>query len=134
MKQFWVPGKVAGQGAIRHNAKGFGYHANSDALKVWRNSVAWHARAARVELVGRDSKNNPLPVLLEARFILEKPKSVTREFPTVAPDLDHYIRAIGAALKGLAYLDDSQITDWVTSKRYGDTPGVMISVGLLTSA
>lgn len=38
--------KPVGQGAIRHNAYGSGYHANGDLLKPWRSAVQAAAAAA----------------------------------------------------------------------------------------
>lgn len=131
MTTFFVPGKVVGQGAVS-TINGRSFHSNGKELKPWRDAVAWSARAAKVPLIGKDAKGNGLPVKLHVRFILQRPKTVTREYPTVAPDLDHYVRAIGDALTRIAYLDDSQICRTISSKEYGDTPGVLISVGLLT--
>ena len=121
MTTFWVPGKPIGQGAIRHSRGGIGYHANGNELKPWRVKVAWCAKAVGVPILQG-------AVQVEYHFVLLKPKSVKREFPTVAPDLDHYIRALGDALKGVAFLDDAQICKIVSTKSYGENEGVEITV------
>lgn len=121
----WVPGRPVGQGAIRHSKQGFGYHANAHDLKPWREKVAWCAKAAKVPLLLG-------AVQVEYRFVLLRPKTVTRDFPTTAPDLDHYIRALGDALKGIAFTDDSLICSITSTKVYGAEEGVEISVSPLT--
>lgn len=68
---------------------------------------------------------------MELRFVLLKPKSVKRKYPSVAPDLDHYVRAIGDALKGVTFLDDCQVCEIVASKVYGEIEGVEITVSPL---
>ena len=59
-------------------------------------------------------------------FIMPKPKTVKRAYPTVAPDLDKLVRAVLDALTGICYLDDSQVTDIRASKVYGSSTGVEI--------
>ena len=125
MAFFWVPGVPAGQGRIS-TINGHSFHSNAKDLKPWREKIAWVAKAARVPLLEG-------AVRLELRFVLVKPKTVKREYPTVAPDLDHYIRASFDALSGIAYKDDSQVVEVIASKLYGDTPGVGVTVTPLLS-
>jgi Holliday junction resolvase RusA-like endonuclease len=61
------------------------------------------------------------------KFFYERGKTVTRQIPTVPPDLDKQIRSILDALTGVAYGDDSQVTRILASKEYG-SPGVEIEV------
>ena len=42
------------------------------------------------------------------------------------PDLDNLVKAILDGLNGVAYVDDGQVTDIYSSKRYADEPGVLI--------
>ena len=79
-------------------------HNKSKELNAWRNSVAQAAKIAKVEL-------SLQPISLTLTFTLAKPKSVKRLLPTVPPDLDKLIRAIGDALTEIAWKDDSQITE-----------------------
>ena len=124
MKRFWVAGKVIGQGNISFY-NGHSVHANAKDLKPWRELIGWKAREAQVPLLAG-------PVKLELVFVLVRPKTSKREFPYVVPDLDHYIRAVGDALKGIAFIDDSQICQILASKVYGEFPGVEITIGPLT--
>jgi Holliday junction resolvase RusA-like endonuclease len=46
--------------------------------------------------------------------------------PTGKPDLDNYEKAVTDALNEICYRDDSQICDVTKSKRYGETPRVVV--------
>ena len=120
MKSFFVSGKCEAQGSMRAFNNRL-VHNKSKELNAWRNSVAQAAKIAKVEL-------SLQPISLTLTFTLAKPKSVKRALPTVPPDLDKLIRAIGDALTGIAWKDDSQITTICATKVYGDTPGVKISI------
>lgn len=50
-----------------------------------------------------------------------------RILPTVRPDLDNTIKSVLDALNGVVYVDDAQITDKNTSKRYADVASIEIS-------
>ena len=49
-------------------------------------------------------------------------------FPTSRPDLLKQARAIEDALNGVLYHDDSQIVTELLSKRWGEAPGVTITI------
>jgi len=91
-------------------------HSQGSALAVWRSTVALAARLNGVK---------PLDgaVGIEITFRVKRPKTVKRDFPTVAPDLDKYIRGVLDALTGIGYNDDSQVIDIKAEKVYSDTPG-----------
>ena len=59
--------------------------------------------------------------------LFQKPKTVTRSYPSVPPDLDKLIRAALDALTAIAYRDDAQVTEIRAAKCYGDYPGVQIT-------
>lgn len=71
-------------------------------------------------------------------FIMPRPKAhytARRELKPGAPtyhekrpDLTKLVRCVEDALKGIAWLDDSQVSVQSHSKRYGDKPGVVIRV------
>jgi Holliday junction resolvase RusA-like endonuclease len=44
------------------------------------------------------------------------------------PDADNIAKAILDSLNGIAYADDSQIYRMTVTKRYGETPGVIVSL------
>lgn len=90
---------------MRHSNKG---------LKPWRNTIR---HVASNTFTARISG----PVRVVANFYLPRPKSVQKRLrPHVAPDLDKLERAIGDALEGVAYDNDSQIVSWRADKWYAD--------------
>jgi len=116
---FRVEGKPIQQGSMRAFNNRV-VHNKTKELMAWRGEVAKAAhRAGCTPIQG--------PIAIAMRFTYEKPKSVKREFPTVPPDLDKQIRSILDALTGVAYGDDSQVTQIRASKEYGP-PGVKIEI------
>lgn len=76
------------------------------------------------------------PVDLSLTFFMKKPKSHPKTkfvFAVKKPDLDKMIRSVKDALKGVMYLDDSQVVRLVASKHYDDAPGVEVVVGPVSS-
>ena len=96
-------------------------HSQGSALAVWRSTIALSARFAGAK---------PLEgaMGIEVTFRVRRPKTVKREYPSVAPDLDKYIRACLDALTGICYIDDSQVIQITASKEYADNPGVDIKI------
>lgn len=102
-------------------------------LKPWRQAVAAAAIAAGVQILDG-------AVGLEITFYLPRPKGhygkrgllpSAPEVPTKYPDSDKVLRAVQDALKGIAYRDDSQVTDPAPHKRYceeGMPPSTLITV------
>lgn len=137
-----VDGHPEGQGRISYNKHGAGYYSNSKTLKPWRDAV----RAAALELAGRHMwegvKKKPcrrcglylpehavwaagIPVKFEAECVFPPVASAPgRLYPTVrsAGDWDHLGRAIGDALTGVLWADDSQIIDGRVTKCYSTDP------------
>ena len=101
---------------------------NKVTLKPWRAHVRQAAEAA---LDGRTGFTEATFLLVD--FYLPRPKSVFRLRPTVAPDLDKLVRAIGDALTDSGVLkDDSLVVSLRANKYYADDkPGVRIVVGEL---
>lgn len=77
-------------------------------------------------------------VELEAHFSLPVPKSWPKRdriaalagdiHPQGKPDIDNFLKAIADGLNGVVYLDDCQIVSARLTKRYGDEPGVAVTV------
>ena len=66
-------------------------------------------------------------VKLTVLFIFERPKTVKRKAMTVKPDIDHLIRSIGdAGTQANLYPDDSQITQIIARKKYGNHPKTVV--------
>ena len=102
---------------------------NSAKHKRWRNAVAF----AALDLVGPDWELIDDPVELSVIFYLPRPKTATRDFPAVMPDLDKLIRSVGDSLTGTVIQDDSRIIAIHAQKLYADDrgPGAVIRVNTL---
>jgi Holliday junction resolvase RusA-like endonuclease len=116
---FVVEGNPVTQGSMKV-INGRVLHSRGEALILWRTMIALAARKAGAFPV-------PNPVEMTIEFRLPRPKTVKRDLPYVAPDLDKLIRAVLDALTGIAYVDDGQVVTINSSKVYGD-PGVSVSV------
>jgi crossover junction endodeoxyribonuclease RusA len=103
---------------------------NSAKHKRWRNAVAF----AALDLVGPDFELIDEPVELSVIFYLPRPKTATREFPAVMPDLDKLIRSVGDSLTGTVIRDDSRIIAIHAQKLYADSRGVGAVIRLNTLA
>ena len=102
----------------------YGHH------KAWKRIVIMAVKAQmEIDPLGFVEKGDPMS--LQTDFILLRPKSVKRQFPTVRPDLSNYYYSVENCLKGILYYDDDQIIGESASKRYTLDPykqGVVITV------
>jgi crossover junction endodeoxyribonuclease RusA len=118
---FFVKGRPVPQGSMKFIRPGVMIHSRSQDLALWRADVARNA-----ELFG--FKPIASAVKVELDFIIARPKSAKRAFPSVKPDLDKLIRAVLDGLTGVAYEDDSQVILIQSSKTYGEKQGVWIGI------
>jgi crossover junction endodeoxyribonuclease RusA len=131
--EFFVPGLPQPQGSKRGfvSANGKVNMVESAAgVKPWRSDV---------KVFAAEAMHGPLltgPVFLRCDFVMKRPVSTSKNKPTPPatkkPDLDKLLRAIGDALKGTVYAEDSLIVEMVGTKRIaeeGEQPGVKINVG-----
>lgn len=106
----------------------------SKKVKPWRAAIA--EAVFRAFVATGDESMFVDPVVVYATFIMPRPKTVKREYPSVAPDLDKLQRALGDAMSIDAKVleDDSLIVKWVSSKIYGPVheAGVRVGVRLAT--
>jgi len=119
--KFSVEGTPIQQGSMKFIKPGVMIHSRAVELAAWRANIA-----ATAKLAGCKPITDPIAITM--KFRVKRPKSVKREHPTVAPDLDKYIRGVNDGLTGVAFADDSQIIKIVATKEYSDTPGVDIEV------
>lgn len=80
----------------------------------------------------------PGPIEMHLTFYLPIPKSTTGIkriqmlneiiLPTKKPDFDNLAYLVTNALKGIVYLDDSQVTDCIIRKRYSDKPRTVLKI------
>ena len=121
MIKFSVEGTPIQQGSMKFIRPGVMIHTRAAELAVWRADIA-----AAAKLAGCQPITTPIEITMN--FRIRKPKSVKRDYPTVAPDLDKYIRAVNDGLTGTAFVDDSQIIKITATKFYAENPGVDIEV------
>ena len=103
---------------------------NSKKHKAWRNAITQTALAT----LPADWTPIDEPCELIVNFYLPKPASATRSLPTVSPDLDKLIRAVGDSLTDSGVVvDDSRIVRISARKLYaiGIEPGATIEVKTL---
>ena len=120
MIKFFAEGNPRPQGSMRAFNNRI-VHNKSPELMAWRKVIADAALVAGCKPI--DS-----PIIISMRFILKRPKSVTRKHPTVPPDSDKLVRGCFDALTGIAYKDDSQVIKLTASKEYGEIPGVEVEI------
>ena len=103
---------------------------NSKKHKAWRNAITQTALATLPADWGPIDE----PCELIVNFYMPKPASVKRSLPTVSPDLDKLIRAVGDSLTDSGVVvDDSRIVRISARKLYaiGIEPGATIEVRTL---
>ncbi len=124
----------APQGSKRYLGNGRFIEA-SKKLEPWRLAIA-AAVKEMFEETGDDSMFTEA-CQVEATFILPKPKTVKRLWPTVPPDADKIARSLGDSISLPKYAqlveDDSLICRWEIRKVYGtpETMGCSVVVSLL---
>jgi Holliday junction resolvase RusA-like endonuclease len=103
---------------------------NSSKHKAWRKAIVQEAIATLPD----DWQPIDEPCELIVNFYLPKPKTVNRQLPSVSPDLDKLIRAVGDSLTDSGVVtDDSRIVRISARKLYaeGIQPGATIQVKTL---
>lgn len=127
-----VLGPPVAQGSMRALGPRRIVHSNSEQLRPWRDTIAWHVRQAMTDA----GLAEPLegPVAVAATFVVPRPQSAPKRrwAPDRKPDLDKLLRALlDACTAGGAWLDDAQVVTVATSKVYpadGALPGVTFTV------
>ena len=140
MHEFFVRGIPATAGSKRafpihrkDGKLGVAVTADNKRSKPWMASIA--DQAAK-------EFNNPyqagVAVALSMTFCLPRPTGQYKTngelhkwapaFPAKRPDLTKLVRCAEDALKGIAWIDDSQVVRASYEKVYGDSPGVRIEV------
>lgn len=121
MISFSVEGTPIQQGSMRHIGHGRMIHNKAVELAAWRADIASAAKLAGCKPILD-------PIAITMRFRVKRLKSVKRAYPTVAPDLDKYVRSVNDGLTGVAFADDSQVIKIIATKEYSDNPGVDIEI------
>lgn len=123
MISFRVNGLPVPQGSMKV-IHGRVLHSQGSALAVWRSMIGWEAKVA-----GATPHN--LPVKITIVFVMPRPKTVKRPYPTVAPDLDKLVRGVLDGLTGIAYDDDAQVVEIHAYKIYGSSSGAEIRLEII---
>jgi Holliday junction resolvase RusA-like endonuclease len=114
MISYWIDGEPAPQGSKTGFIKNgrVVMVESSKKVKPWREAVA-----AQTQAKVQAALQNPVEIALV--FHLPKPKTVTRKWPAVKPDLDKLIRSTfdGMTTGGL-YTDDALVIAVSASKQY----------------
>lgn len=122
-----VFGEPIPQGSKSVTKSGIMFEANKK-LKPWREKVKAEAELAMSSLGALPSEK---PIRLLVKFYFLRPKSHYRTgkrslflrdsspgYKTSKPDLDKLVRAIGDALTGVVFKDDSQVVCIIAHKSY----------------
>lgn len=136
---FHVPGLPATAGSKRGfvNPKSGRVVITDDC----RKGKPWRERCLACAVDAFDGPPIRGPIALDLEFTLPRPKGhygsgrnagkvkpSAPSLPTSKPDTTKMLRALEDALKGVLWIDDSQVTDQAIRKRYGDAPGVHVTV------
>ena len=124
-----VTGDPASQGS-HAIMRGRIVQVNSTKHKAWRKAIVQEA----IAILPDDWQQIDEPCELIFNFYMPKPASVKRSLPTVSPDLDKLIRAVGDSLTDSGIVvDDSRIVRISARKLYaeGIEPGATIEVKTL---
>ncbi len=106
--------------------------ASSVKLNKWRKELT---QVATNYITDNEVEPFDGPVQLRITFYLPRPKTVKRELPTVPPDLDKLIRAVGDGLTdSKIWTDDSLVVSLMCEKVYADDrePGAEIEIHSVT--
>ncbi|KEX95155.1 endodeoxyribonuclease RusA [Pseudomonas putida] len=131
---FVVPGEAVGKGRPRVST--IGGHARLFTPKKTANYETLIALAAQAAMQGRDLIVGP--VLVEMRIFVSVAASWSKKktaealqglvMPTKKPDADNVLKAICDGINGIVFKDDVQVVNVSMSKRFGETPGVLVRV------
>ncbi|CAI6087210.1 hypothetical protein COHCIP112018_05392 [Cohnella sp. JJ-181] len=131
--QFIVLGEPVAQGRPRAStATGFVKFYDPAKSKDYKDYV----RLAAAEHAPPKLLEGPLAIMLIAyRSIpksFSKKKAAAAEagelYPVSKPDADNYLKGVKDALKGVMWVDDSQVVDAYVRKRYSAKPRIEVKI------
>jgi len=134
--QVTVPGIPKPQG--RPRGRGFNRKDGGIGVQFYDPQTSRDWKSAVKFIVGqaaRELKWYPVDgaVTLHLDFDLPRPKSLPKKvlYHIKKPDCSNCCKAIEDAMKGVLYVDDSQIVLLCVSKGYSETPGVRIRLATM---
>lgn len=136
--RFVVPGEPVGKARPRVCVRCGRAHAYTPAKTAnYENLIANCAKAEMIR-EGFERVEKPMTVKLIVMAFFCPPKSWSQKkrkaalqgvvHHIVKPDLDNVLKAVGDALNGVVYDDDSQITDCHIRKAYAETARIEVFV------
>jgi Holliday junction resolvase RusA-like endonuclease len=135
MLKFFVPGEPHGKG--RPRATRGGRMFTPAKTVAYEGLVAY---AAKQEMGERAPLDGPLKVDIQAVHSIpaswsKRKKSESSGGPaTCKPDIDNIVKSIADGGNGVLWVDDKQIASLSAAKRYGESPGVWVTVEVLANA
>ncbi len=123
--EFEVIGSPSPRKRPRAARVGSGIRIYADIDKVWRDLVANAARRAASDW------SHPIdrPVAIEYEFRFVRPKSASRRWPCIKPDIDNLEGAVNDAITYAGiWTDDALVVDSRTRKIYAATAGALIRI------
>lgn len=137
---FEIPGEPVGKGRPIAGKSFSGFTTMRTPTKTlhYEGLVAWMGKQA---MAGRAPLEGALWMHLTAFFQI--PKSASKKvragildgsvvgYVTKKPDASNIIKSVEDGLNGIAYADDSQLSDVRIIRRYSDRPRVVVSIGSL---
>ena len=120
---FFVPGPAIPKASARTAS---GHTFIPERSREYMALVASHCARAHEGFVYDD------PVCLTVVVFAQRGKSVTRPMPSVRPDYDNILKAVGDGVsKAGSWTDDSRVVEWhgfMTYARVGEPVGVRVTV------
>jgi Holliday junction resolvase RusA-like endonuclease len=133
MIKFTVYGEPVAQGRPRASTQG-GFVRMYDPAKS--RDYKDYVRLAASEHSPATLLKGPLAVMVIAYRSI--PKSFSKRkaalaeagkiYPVSKPDADNYLKGVKDALKGVMWVDDSQVVDAFARKRYSHKPRIEVSI------
>jgi Holliday junction resolvase RusA-like endonuclease len=115
---FIVPGVPVPQPRPRFARRGkftAAYTPGGHAIHAFRQAVTLAAKAAGVTV-----QDGPVHVVIDAVFVRPKSHARMKAPPALpVPDVDNVAKGVLDALKGIAWVDDKQVSRLVIEKSYG---------------
>lgn len=138
MITFFIPGQPQGKARAKIVKIGGFSRMATPAKTVQYEGLVAHA--AQQALAGRPLLEGPLAVDLvigcqvPASWSPKKQRQALAGeiLPTTKPDKDNVIKAVYDGCNGVVWRDDVQVVDGMQRKRYSATPGVRVTVRVLS--
>lgn len=128
---FTVPGVPVGKGRPRF-VKATGRAYTPEKTASYESLIAYAASQA---MLGAEPISAPIGIKVQAVFPIpqswSKKRKTAAHWHTSKPDGDNILKAVGDALNGIVWTDDSQVARTTIAKVYGDVPGLHVFVEAL---